>query len=257
MSDTDAMDADSGYASQGPNSPRPGAGKAPDLGGELSEFDKTVDDAVIKRFTNVEMQIEQPMLRYISRFPAKKYRPMALRLMVLGTTEVDARPHIVVLCLPTQARRVRKFFDKESVRALCQPDDDTLPSFAVHIHPRAPETKGGDDDAIEVFVPIQADATYCGAPIRVYLPSDVEKRATFGGIIKVVAQDRSVKLYGLTAGHILADDGPDETTLMSDISDEMSAESSFGVSDSDSKDDDSMSELDQACGPPLPPMMKQ
>ncbi|KAK3377595.1 hypothetical protein B0H63DRAFT_398619 [Podospora didyma] len=241
------MDADSGYLSQEPNSPRPGARKAP--AGELAQFDKTVTDATVARFTSVQMQIEQPLLRYISRFPGKKYRPIALRLMVLGTSEDDAKPHIVVLCLAAQARRVRKFFDKDAVRALYQPEDDTLPSFKIHVYGRPPEPKQGEDDVITVLIPTQFEKTYCGARIVLRFPSGDEKRATFGGIIKVVAQDGGTSLYGLTAGHVLVDDDEDLNNPHSDTSDDTFAGSSLVLSDSDGSDggndDDEMGAEDE------------
>ncbi|KAH6892496.1 hypothetical protein B0T10DRAFT_375476, partial [Thelonectria olida] len=211
---------------------------------DLAEFDKSVDDDTLSRFRHLHAQIEKPLLAYIrSRLPGRKYRPIALRLMVLGRSEDDAKPCIVVFCPEQQSKRVRKFFDKSSVRALCRPEDDNTPSFNVFVLGRPVETKHGDDD-VDVFISIMGESevytteTYCGAPIIIRQPSGAERRCTFGGIIKTVSLDGDVKLYGLTVGHVLFGDSDDDLTVgtMSDGAEPLD-DWAFQLSDSESEDE--------------------
>ncbi|RYP73373.1 hypothetical protein DL771_003641 [Monosporascus sp. 5C6A] len=205
----------------------------------LTQFDKHVDNDTISRFSHIQSQIEKPLLKYVCKFPGK-YRSMAIRLMVLGTSESEAKPYIVVLAPEDQCKRVRKFFDKSSVRALCQPGDETMPSFEVLVYGRPPELKEGDDN-IDVLVPLIngnlgfTSDTYCGAPIIVRQPSGVEKRATFGGVIKAVSENGDFKLYGLTAGHVVGD--TDDDLSIQSATDTVAHSDDLSISDSDSDSD--------------------
>ncbi|RYP64897.1 hypothetical protein DL770_009105 [Monosporascus sp. CRB-9-2] len=213
----------------------------------LAEFDKHVDDDTISRFSHIQSQIEKPLLKYVCKFPSK-YRSMAIRLMVLGTSESEAKPYIVVLAPEDLCKRVRKFFDKPSVRALCQPGDETMPSFEVLVYGRPPESKGGDDD-FDVLVPLIngnlgfTSDTYCGAPIIVRQPSGVEKRATFGGIVKAVSKNGGFKLYGLTAGHVVEDTDDDLSIQSGTDTVAHSDDLSISDSESDSDTDGSVEEI--------------
>ncbi|KAH8658875.1 hypothetical protein BGZ61DRAFT_540393 [Ilyonectria robusta] len=218
---------------------------------DLAEFDKSVGDATRSHFNHMHSRLEEPLLAYIrNKIPGKKYRPIALRLMVLGRSEDDAKPCIVVLCPEQQSKRVRKFFDKDSVRTLCRPEDGTLPSFEVFVLGRPLETKQADED-INVLIPIIGESegytteTYCGAPIVIRQPSGVEKRGTFGGVVKTVWSNGDVKLYGLTVGHLLLGDLEDDLTLGTESDGaERSDDWGFELSDSESEaeSDDSAEE---------------
>ncbi|KJZ68445.1 hypothetical protein HIM_12170 [Hirsutella minnesotensis 3608] len=186
----------------------------------LAQFDKTVDDATLSRFEDIHRQIENPLLEYILEYirrkrSREKYRPIAVRLMVLGHSESAAKPCIVVLCPDPQAKLVRKFFDKESIRTLCRPPDNEFPLFEVHVIGRPLEMKWAGDD-IDVFIPLvqesqgHANGTYCGAPLTACLPSGARKRCTFGGILTTVSASGDTKLFGLTASHVLLDDDSDD-----------------------------------------------
>ncbi|RSL51317.1 hypothetical protein CEP53_008473 [Fusarium sp. AF-6] len=208
----------------------------PDLAdlADLAEFDKAVDDHTLSRFHLVQSQIEKPLLDYVRRkTPRKRYRPIALRLMVLGRNQDDAKPCIVVFCPEEQCKRVRKFFDKSHVMALCRPKEGTEPSFDVFVRGRAPETKHGDED-VDIFIPIvggregYTDETYCGAPIIVQGDSSTARRCTFGGIISTASRDGEIRLYGLTVGHVLLDDSDNDLAL---------DDWDFQFSDSESEDE--------------------
>ncbi|PNP55511.1 hypothetical protein THARTR1_04341 [Trichoderma harzianum] len=217
-----------------PSAPTPIAG--------FAEFDKSVDNTTISRFRHVHSLLEKPLLEYIRSTIRKKNCPISIRLMVLGRSEDDAKPCIVVLCPEQQSKKVRKFFDKKSVRALRLPEDGQ-PSFEVFVVGREPETKQAEGD-IDVLIPIVDESdgytneTYCGAPIVIRQTSGVDKRCTFGGVIKASWSNGEIKLYGLTVGHVLLDDLEDDLTGSTE-SDESRCSDDwvFELSDSDSEDE--------------------
>ncbi|CAH0016924.1 unnamed protein product [Clonostachys rhizophaga] len=191
----------------------------------LTEFDKSVDNATLSRFRHVHLMLEKPLLE----------------LMVLGRCEADAKPCIVVLCPEQQSKKVRKFFDKKSVRAVRLPEDGQ-PSFEVFVVGRAPEPKQADGD-IDVLIPIVGESegytneTYCGAPIVIRQASGVDKRCTFGGVIKATWSNGEVKLYGLTVGHVLSDLADDLSVSTESDQARSSDDWGFELSDSDSEDE--------------------
>lgn len=228
----------------------------------LSEFDLPVSDAIICRFRNIQSQLEQPLLEYVQKTPGK-YPAMAIRLMVLGVSAEQAKPHIVALVAQKQCKRVQKFFNKPSVQALIRPSDVTLPSFEILIYGRAPELKQANDDDINVLTPLNygnhgfMSETFCGAPIIIRHPSGVEKRATFGGIIKIVDKHKDFRLYGLIAGHVVGESSKNRPTQP--INDTISggndfilseSESDSEVDDDDDSDSDSRTSMDEIYQPP-------
>ena len=79
--------------------------------GNLIAFSKEIDRATGDRFRDVLDKLEAPLFTYMQK-SRRKYRPMALRLMVLGKAEADAKPWIVLLCHKDWVKRVQRFFDK-------------------------------------------------------------------------------------------------------------------------------------------------
>ncbi|KAF3075898.1 hypothetical protein CFAM422_001630 [Trichoderma lentiforme] len=233
----------------------------------FAEFDKSVDNATLSRFRHVHSILENPLLKYIRSTIRKKNCPISIRLMVLGRSEDDAKPCIVVLCPEQQAKKVRKFFDKKSVRALRSPEDGQ-PSFEVFVVGQEPETKQADGDNdfdmpppetkqapgdIDVLIPIMGKSkgytneTYCGAPIIIRQASEVDRRCTFGGVIKAVWPNGEMELYGITVGHILLNDLEDDLTASTESDQSRRSDNwEFELSDSDSEDEscDSVKEED-------------
>lgn len=208
--------------------------KPPDLfalagAGGLRRFDKDVDKATIDRFKDVLEQIEGPLLAHMQK-SRKKYRPMAIRLMVLGKSDEDAKPYVVVLCNEGRYRRVERFFDTKLAKDVCRPQGSTLPSFDVCIvrqspQPTAAETVYLSRGPVDTF---DFMGTACGSIIKI-VASEKARFATLGGVIKLVAGG-DYALYGMTAGHSAGgwDDDKDEE----------------GESDGDGVSSDSDSEAD-------------
>jgi hypothetical protein len=168
--------------------------------GDLKGFDKDVDKATIDRFKDVLEQIGGPLLAHMQK-SRKKYRPVAIRLMVLGKSDEDAKPCMVVFCAESRYRRVKRFFNTKLAEDVCRPQDSTLPSFDVLIVRQPPQPTAGTVVYRGQLHP--NDRTNCGSPIKV-VASGQTRFATLGGVIKVVEMGASgnYALYGMTAGHL-------------------------------------------------------
>ncbi|KAI1839559.1 hypothetical protein JX266_014231 [Neoarthrinium moseri] len=220
----------------------------------LFEFNIPVGKATVDRFHKISTPICMSLKEYVKKTPAErlagkiqlrkvlvKDRSLAVRLMVLGETKPEAKPHIVVLGAQGQYKRLRKFFEKKSVQSLIKPSDDACPSFEYLIYEHPPDLKQAENDDFLVLAPVEVGdhspvtQTLCGTPIIIRHPSSTETRATFGGIIKVIDDAGLFKLYGLTAGHVVEDKDDDAQSLLFESS---STEFDYLFpSDSDSESD--------------------
>ncbi|RYP28249.1 hypothetical protein DL767_007299 [Monosporascus sp. MG133] len=179
---------------------------------DLLVLKKEVDRATITRFNEIVPEIERLLLSYLKSsggiFSARaRYAPMAIRLMVLGRTEADAKECMVVFCSTCLCKRVEHFFNKQQiVKDLCEPSDPVLPSFKVIVNGHAPRLRVALSE-IQVHCASSqlSEDTFCGNPIRFVNETGDVRHATFGGVVKVVGSDGHFKLYGLTAGHSLLD----------------------------------------------------
>lgn len=170
----------------------------------LKGFEKNVDKAVLDRFVDISERLHEPLIQYLRKWK-RNYRPLAMRLMVLGVTYQDAQPRIVVFCPASSSKRVRKFFEKSAVVSMCRPSDSIQVKLEVLVvgHTLSP-TSG--DEAIEVFGSSEDISEYritnTGILIKV-LRQRESKFAVMGGIINVQKDDGTGTLYGLTVGHVL------------------------------------------------------
>jgi len=215
-----AADNDSGYGSAALNTPKTASSGSSDTvpdrnhasagyplttSSDLKVFKKDVDDATWTRYKDVSERIQGPLLAFIKKSP-RVYRQMALRLVVLGRTEEDARPRIVILCHPNVQKKVKKFFNQQDIRNIYQPEDGILQSLEVEIiaHPLEPKTT-----ADGLVVHFDADArdvsrTLCGTLIKIDAGSNF-RITTLGGLVKANKANGSYALYGMIAGHAVED----------------------------------------------------
>ena len=204
------------YSTNRPNRPKPI--EVDGIKG-LKRFEKKVDEAIIHCFQDVVERLEGPLFTYMCK-QWRQSRPMAIRLMVLGKDEGDAKPWIVVLCTQDRSRRVQRFFQKKFAKAVYCPEGPAEHRFEVLVIGQPPKTKA-TSSSLEVYGGLLSPrlecirVTSCGTLIKLAVQDDV-RFATLGGIVKVVTSDGSYNLYGLTAGHIL---DPTEISIDSDHSD--------------------------------------
>ncbi|KAK5655565.1 hypothetical protein OQA88_5496 [Cercophora sp. LCS_1] len=196
---------------------------------DLTCFEKPLDDTTFQWFEDTGPRIEQLLVDFLRsgrhHLPSK-YKPIAVRLMVLGHNESNAHPYIVALVPSKAKRKVDKFFVREDVKELL-----TVPGgghvsmpvvVAAHttsflmcrisdIEVRCSQERSSQDQS--------ARHTLCGLPIMVN-----SRRLTLGGIIRVRPPGGSGisdwKFYGISAGHF--DD--EDTGMQSDSDDESELE---------------------------------
>lgn len=173
--------------------------------------DKEIDEKTRDRFRAMQPSFEKLLLEYIRahRKPGTRYTPMSTRLAMMGTSENDARPYILILCQPAQKSIIQGFTRQEIVRDMCRPGDLGVPSLEVLVLGKAPRLHLAHSE-IEVttdttLISEPVHFTLCGVPISFTHPNGQRRNATFGGIIKVMAGNGSTEFLGITAGHMLRD----------------------------------------------------
>ncbi|KAI1372764.1 hypothetical protein F4677DRAFT_241151 [Hypoxylon crocopeplum] len=176
---------------------------------KISFFDKEVDKPTRERFKTIQTYLEGLVLGQLRAHlkPGTKYSPMSIRLAMMGISEDEARPHIVILCQPTHKSLIRGFVKQIIVTDICRPRQTGVPCFEVVVLGNAPRLHLGISD-IEVIADTEcilgrSQNTLCGVPISFRHPSGQRRNATLGGVIKVVTASGGIELFGMTAGHAL------------------------------------------------------
>jgi hypothetical protein len=171
----------------------------------LTVFEKEIEEDKRKRFEEVMERICELLAGKKPKWTRKDPNPgvMTTRILVLGKSETDAAPYLVVLCSPKLCGKVRSFMSSKRVRELYQPEG--LKTIVVDYPPRMTSAIL-DIDVCLNSVPTANQITFCGSPITLvdksHRPSCIRKRkATFGGVIEATFEDGSSKQYGMTAGH--------------------------------------------------------
>lgn len=168
----------------------------------LKVYKKDIEEATYERYKDVSERIMGRLCEHIKK-TCKGYQPTSMRLVVLGTTEVDAKPRLVVLCQKKSYRIVTKFFDLPEIKQIYQPNDNILQPFEVVIIPRPPQLKTTSPE-IDVYIghesPDTPLLTLCGSVIKIQI-GDKSRVTTLGGLIKATEVDGSSSVYGMIAGH--------------------------------------------------------
>ena len=196
--------------------------------GHLQQFDESINRATADRFEDVRTRLAEPLYKYMLK--SSEQQRIAIRLMVLGTSDADAKAWIVVLCHQKQVKRLRRFFGKDLARRLCQPAECNVPRFDVVAVPQCPRLSA--DKAAGTYrltcysnAP-QGKATSCGTLIKIKRGGDFGI-GTLGGILKVTYRNGQYNLYGMGAGHLVTGEGS------SAINGFVTSQSSDSLDDSD------------------------
>lgn len=175
---------------------------------------KAMEPKAKRRFLEVQLEIEKMLLEFIRKLKSGPgiYKPIAIRPMMLGKTDsdADAKSYMVVICSEDIRRKVQDFFDEPLVKSLCEPaDDDDVPSFKALVIGHALRLRASTSDisvqCSSMHSLYDGTTTFCGMPIHLCDERGHSRKATFGGIVKVISNDGEYQLYGLTAGHIIRD----------------------------------------------------
>ncbi len=166
-------------------------------------LDKEVDEPSKVRFQAIKPRFEKLLLEHIlnAQRPGTKYKPMATRIIMMGTSTKGPSAHIVVLCQPEQKDVVQRFLRDPIIQDLC----DGVPSLKIAVLGYAPRLRLAVDvvaDAVRATAS-SPRITFCGTPIQLQHVSGRVRSATFGGFVKVVTNEGKIRIHGITAGHAL------------------------------------------------------
>ena len=235
---------------------------------KLKPFEKPVPTLVRKRFEDLLKFVGKPLYDYIVD-AGFRYTGISMKLRVLGTSEETAKPWIVVQCDKGVSKKVKQFFNQSSIKLQCAPldDDPSFPRLEVVVLDRPPRPSAV---AMEVWGQSHHDGltstTSCGMVIRVGEPGEA-RVATLGGIIKIIHPEKGSELYGMSAGHVLANmtyqeeeaaeevqnDGDDDIEESNPEEEEEEEEYELDLEFGDDDDEDSQ---EPSCGRDLPTNLK-
>jgi hypothetical protein len=183
-------------------------------------FERKIEAVVTNRFQEVQKILEPALLTYLAK-ERIEFQPLLMQLMLLGDTEDDAKPWIVILCRRKAKHQVKKFIKKRTTKNMYQASRLGQPSFDVMVVGR-PLQKNTSGTLYEVFAVGQNSVTSKLWVPRIKIThSGSPHYATLGGFVRIVNSHGKVSTYGLTAGHILpADELYDQDSATSEIVDD-------------------------------------
>lgn len=181
---------------------------------KIKIFDKGISESVQNRFKDLNELFGKPLYDYLS-----KKQPLtsivSIKLKVLGTNQDDAKPWIVVMCDKSVSKKVKQFFNQSHIKSEYQPPDadQTSPFFEIVVCERPPRRLAANP-RLNVYSDFQPDGDDCGVlsgRIVRFGEPDKGRIATLGGVVMIRSPKNEVRLYGMTAGHVVTQD------LISDI----------------------------------------
>ena len=148
----------------------------------LRVFDREIPKSTQDRFHDLYELFERSLCDHLTKAKINPY-PISLKLKCLGESEATAKPWIVVLCDKTATKQVRRFFNKQHIKAAYQPSnpDSSLPSFEICYYNRPPRSMAG----AEIYGDYDERSTMCGRIIKVG-EAHQSRFATLGGVIRYV-----------------------------------------------------------------------
>jgi hypothetical protein len=191
----------------------------------LTRFENHVDETTSLYFEDIVQRLKGPLLVSL-RKSKKNFRPLAIRLLVLGREESSAKPYIVVFCPACISDLVRNYFRRGTPKRLCQPGKAGPASFDVIVegNPIQPTTS---EHLCPIFIYTGCLASgpqrYRNIPLRIDGIGGT-RYATMGGYILITDKNETVSIYGLTAGHSIVKDDLEEEVPSEHASEEPNAE---------------------------------
>lgn len=170
-----------------------------------SLFNIDIDERTRSRFKAIQPNLENLLLSHVraSLAAGTDYRPISMRLVMMGTSKDDAKPCIIVFCRPAVKKLIKGFMRGKIVSDICCPEEIGIPHFQISVLGNAPRLRRARVEVIADGLVIDDSMTLCGMPIQFRLLDDRIVNATLGGLIKVVTAAGEIRLLGLTAGHAL------------------------------------------------------
>ncbi|CEJ93168.1 hypothetical protein VHEMI08777 [[Torrubiella] hemipterigena] len=220
-------------------------------------FSLKIDALSIARFNGIRPTVESLLWNYTNKKRFLKHgsrrNPMSIRLLMLGDSISNAKPAIVVFCIPEMRKKIQNFFDTHDlIKAFYAPEEAGEPKFRVVVCAHPPRLRGQDAFAVVCWDTDEPEGTgiiknnslfpntYCGTPIVLY-GNGKEREATLGGIIKITGPGGEWDLLGLTAGHVARDCILDDSVFSEPASTATLVSVDSDFSDTDSESDGSES----------------
>jgi hypothetical protein len=211
---------------------------------KLKPFDKSIPKLSQIRFQDLRELYADDLNKLTRGLP--RCQGILMSLTVLGESESTAKPWVFVQCDKALARKVRNFFKQPAVKSEFQPPqpDSYSPHFEIYICELPPKLLVRDDessllppngvvatDSIEIYssgFDAEFSGTLCGTEVRAFTHGKI-RTATIGGIIEVMKKDGELTMFGITAGHFLAqeqyeEDEEDQDEMSGDLDDDFSDE---------------------------------
>ncbi|KAK4175056.1 hypothetical protein QBC36DRAFT_379646 [Triangularia setosa] len=173
---------------------------------------------VIARFREIMPEIQRMLQKHVSSqkwsslLPGKKKKKdeviMTMRLMIVGKTQVAARPSIVIFVSGHETKGLEILMKQNSMKELCHPNDGIVTNFDVVIvgDPARKRFLQQVDVSWEggssLMMSDRGTATWCGARIR-FETEESSAVSTLGGLVKLTRRDGEVQVVGMTAAHVL------------------------------------------------------
>jgi hypothetical protein len=195
-------------------------------------FNQEVDEAVHRRFREVHEQLEPVLLNFMSK-ERIAYRSTGIRLLVLGATEDEAKPWIIVHCPHSARKKTRKFLKKDLIMSICQGSSSCQIKFDLAVCPSLEKSDSEDPD--EVFIEEDDSRTpEARIPQIKIIQSGTARYATMGGFVSVTVAHEKKLVYGLTAGHIVPTEDLDDKDVCMSLSEDSEDDESDDERDNDS-----------------------
>ncbi|KAK7916896.1 hypothetical protein PG985_010504 [Apiospora marii] len=187
----------------------------------------------LQRYRNLVSRIGNLLLEYLQRRDAERtrYHSLVIRPAIFGSSEDDARLWMVLCCEDHLRRHMKRFFNQQQVKELCEPQD--RPDLAIKVYiskPAVPLARVVAQLPVSVISGFAHNNELCGAPLWIFNPeTSATRQVTLGGVIQVTREGEK-QYFGLTVGHAAEEltrtsDDPEPVTRSQSESDSSSTES--------------------------------
>jgi hypothetical protein len=168
----------------------------------LQIFDKEIQPELQERLEALIEDLHEPLLAHLSK-KREPFKPLLIRIRILGSDENSAKPWIVVHSPASVVKDVESFFSKDFARNACA-DLDIAGGLKVAYVGRPLRLRAGPLTEVEVsFAFTDRDHLHSwSGPITLTQLSTMH-RATTGGMLVIGNPDGIDSIFGLTVGHLL------------------------------------------------------
>ena len=174
---------------------------------KLKFFPKDVSDRERKRFYDLRLMFEEPIITMI-RKRNLQYTRLSMTLRTLGESETTTKPCILVACDLPISNHVRDFLKESWVKEELKPTDTVcpIPHFDAYVV-GVPPTQPAAICKTEVFYHDGYNSSDMKTLSGVLVTTTTDFKlssATLGGVFEVSIAGEGRARYGMTAGHLVS-----------------------------------------------------